>query len=54
VAIGAPASTKTGADQFFAIRSYVSTMKKHGVDVLEGLRQLFQDHVWLPPEVPRT
>ena len=40
--------TKTGADNFCAIRSYLSTMKKHGIDVLEGLRQLFQGRVWLP------
>jgi transposase len=42
--------TKTGADDFCAIRSYVSTMKKHGYDVLAGLRQLFEGNVWLPGE----
>ena len=42
--------TKTGADDFCAIRSYVSTMKKHGHDVLAGLRQLFEGNVWLPGE----
>lgn len=40
--------TKTGADDFCAIRSYVSTMKKHGIDVLDGLHQLFEGGVWLP------
>jgi transposase len=40
--------TKAGADDFCAIRSYVSTMKKHHVDVLAGLRQLFDGHAWLP------
>lgn len=40
--------TKTGADRFCAIRSYVSTMKKHGHDVLDGLQELFQGRVWLP------
>lgn len=40
--------TKAGADDFCAIRSYVSTMKKHGYDVLEGLRQLFEGWAWLP------
>jgi transposase len=40
--------TKTGADHFCAIRSYVSTMKKHGIDVLDGLHQLFEGGVWLP------
>jgi len=42
--------TKAGADDFCAIRSYVSTMKKHGYDVLTGLRQLFDGTVWLPGE----
>lgn len=46
--------TKAGADDFCAIRSYVSTMKKHGYEVLEGLRRLFQGDVWLPKVVPRT
>jgi transposase len=40
--------TKAGADHFCAIRSYVSTMKKHGHDVLDGLHQLFDGRVWLP------
>ncbi len=40
--------TKAGADHFCAIRSYVSTMKKHGQDVLGGLHQLFEGTVWLP------
>jgi transposase len=42
--------TKAGADHFCAIRSYVSTMKKHGYDVLAGLQQLFEGRVWLPGE----
>ena len=46
--------TKAGADDFCAVRSYVSTMKKHGYDVLEGLRRLFHADVWLPNVVPRT
>ena len=42
--------TKEGADHFCAIRSYVSTMKKHGYDVLTGLRQVFENRAWLPGE----
>ena len=34
--------TKAGADHFCAIRSYVSTMKKHGYNVLDGLQDLFE------------
>lgn len=40
--------TKAGADHFCAIRSYVSTMKKNGYSVLDGLRDLFEGKVWLP------
>ena len=40
--------TKRGADDFLAIRSYVSTMKKHGYNVLQGLQELFTGRVWLP------
>jgi len=46
--------TKTGADHFCAIRSYVSTMKKHGYSVLEGLQRVFIEDAWLPAMVPRT
>jgi transposase len=46
--------TKTGADHFCAIRSYVSTMKKQDYDVLEGLRRVFIGDAWLPAMVPRT
>jgi hypothetical protein len=40
--------TKAGADHFCAIRSYVSTMKKNGYNVLNGLHELFEGRVWLP------
>ena len=40
--------TLAGARHFCAIRSYVSTMRKHDVDVLAGLRLLFEGQVWLP------
>jgi transposase len=42
--------TRSGAEHFCAVRSYVSTMKKHGYDVLAGLHQLFEGRVWLPGE----
>jgi transposase len=38
----------TGAQAYCALRSYISTMKKQQVDVLDGLRQLFDGNVWLP------
>ena len=40
--------TLAGAKNFCAIRSYVSTMRKHDADILGGLRQLFEGQVWLP------
>ena len=46
--------TLDGARNYCAIRSYVSTMKKHRYDVLTGLRQLFVGEVWLPDGAGRT
>jgi transposase len=40
--------TMAGARNFCAIRSYISTMRKNGRDVLGGLRLLFEGQVWLP------
>ena len=40
--------TLTGAKNFCAIRSYVSTMRKHDANILGGLRQLFEGQTWLP------
>jgi transposase len=40
--------TTAGARNFCAIRSYISTLRKNRRDVLEGLRLLFEGHVWLP------
>ena len=45
--------TLEGARTFCAIRSYISTMKKQGHDVLDGLCQLIVGEVWLPSGVPR-
>jgi transposase len=41
--------TLAGAQGFCAIRSYISTMNKHGADVIEGLRGVFTGTLWLPP-----
>jgi transposase len=38
----------TGARNYCAIRSYISTLKKQDLNVLEGLRSLFEGNVWLP------
>jgi len=40
--------TLAGARNFCAIRSYVSTLRKHDLDILDGLRQLFEGQAWIP------
>lgn len=37
-----------GAPAYCVTRSYISTMRKQNADVLDGLRQLFDGHAWLP------
>ena len=43
--------TLDGARSYCAIRSFISTMKRHGQPVLDGLRLLFEGDVWLPAGV---
>lgn len=40
--------SKTAAEEFFRIRSYISTVKKQGLPVLDCLRQALQGHPVLP------
>jgi transposase len=40
--------TLTGAEQFCAIRSYLSTAAKHGVDFFEALVHLAEGRPWMP------
>ena len=40
--------SKEGARAFLALRSYLSTAAKQGVNRLEALRQLFNDGPWMP------
>jgi transposase len=44
--------TLAGAEAFLAIRSYVATARKHGVNPLVVLRQLVAGHPWLPAPAP--
>jgi hypothetical protein len=37
-----------GARSFCAVRSYVSTLRKNGQDILDGLGLLFEGHAWMP------
>jgi transposase len=45
-----PGSWRTleGATSSRAIRSYVSALRKHDLNVLAGLRQLFDGQAWTP------
>jgi transposase len=40
--------TLAGAEAFLALRSYLSTARKHGMNPLVVLWQLFQGQAWLP------
>lgn len=40
--------TLDGARTFCAIRSYLSTARKHGINALDALTQLHQGQAWLP------
>jgi transposase len=40
--------TQAGAEQFCRIRGYISTVRKHGVNVLEALKRAFEDTPFLP------
>ncbi len=40
----------TGARQFCALRSYLSTTRKHGIAMLDALRRLAEGRPWLPTE----
>jgi len=40
--------SQTGAESFLAVRSYLSTARKHGQEAMDVLRSLFTDGAWLP------
>ncbi|MCY0963559.1 IS66 family transposase, partial [Streptomyces sp. H27-H5] len=41
--------TLTGAQRFARIRSYISTVRKHGINPLTALRDLFAGRPWMLP-----
>ncbi len=43
--------TLQGLADFAALRSYLSTATKHGMDLLDVLEQLFTTSPWLPPDL---
>jgi hypothetical protein len=44
--------TPAGAEAFLALRSYLATARKQGMNPLAVLGQLFQGHPWLPAPGP--
>jgi transposase len=44
--------SQQGADDFFAIRSYISTIRKQGLSVWDALGSLFSDQVIMPQLTP--
>jgi len=44
--------TLAGAQAFLALRSYVATARKHGMNPLVVLCQLFAGRPWLPAPAP--
>ena len=40
--------TWAGAQTFCALRSYLSTARKHGINALDALTQLHNGSAWLP------
>ncbi|MFF4772549.1 transposase [Microtetraspora fusca] len=44
--------TLAGAEQFCAIRSYLATARKHGVNFFDALAELAEGYPWLPETIP--
>jgi transposase len=40
--------TQSGADNFWAIRSYISTVRKQGHNVIDAIYQAFVGHPFIP------
>jgi transposase len=44
--------TLAGAETFLILRSYLATARKHRMNPLAVLGQLFEGHPWLPASAP--
>jgi hypothetical protein len=45
--------TLPGAQAFMAVRSYITTARKQGINVLHALRRAFEGDPWLPMATAR-
>ena len=41
--------SEQGAAAWLAVRSYLSTAGKHGINALDVLRRAFTGNLWMPP-----
>ncbi len=46
--------TQEGAETFMAVRSYLATARKHGINLLDALRQAFEGNPWTPTATEGT
>lgn len=46
--------TLTGAQTFLALRGYLSTVRKNGLDVFTALRDALNGNSWMPPTPATT
>lgn len=44
--------TSDGANTFCAIRSYISTVRKHGINVISAIRNSLAGQPFIPPTQP--
>jgi transposase len=42
--------SQAGAERFAAVRSYLSTTRKHDIPAIEALTRLFNSDPWMPPQ----
>ncbi|MFG1711109.1 transposase [Nonomuraea sp. M3C6] len=41
--------SETGAAAWLAVRSYLDSARKHGLNALDAIRRAFTGHLWMPP-----
>nr|WP_276615559.1 transposase [Nonomuraea basaltis] len=41
--------SETGAAAWLAVRSYLDSARKHGLNAFDAIRRAFTGHLWMPP-----
>jgi len=44
--------SETGAAAWAAVRSYLDSARKHGLNALDAIRRVFTSRLWMPPIAP--